>query len=342
MNINRERVVYLVKTWAALSVVSFLLYGVAWSLASNGAPIFGESRPRGLLFNALYCSVLTLGVMTVSYIFHNAFHRWLSNQWVFILSSIITLFANAAFCVLYEVVVFHLFFIDEQGVPGPEGLYLLGFIASCLTMLVILHKHFQRLVQEQKKNKELEMVILKNQLDPHFMFNSLSTLVSLIDENPTVAHDFVMKLSRVYRYFVKHFTVDTITIHESFSFIRDYCALLEIRHPGHFKINIDSKLEESHDLILQLTLQLLTENAVKHNKHSAAAPLEISYTLEDDYLVVRNTLSPNSHNPDSTHVGLSNLQKRYELYCRKPCVINRSSDYFEVKVPIIKASQRHE
>lgn len=151
----------------------------------------------------------------------------------------------------------------------------------------------EEIKSEREKTARAQLNTLKLQLDPHFMFNSLGTLSGIIVENPQKALDFTSRLSRIYKYIVAHLDQDSITLREGMRFIQDYCKHIEMRYKNHFVFDIASNIcHDDEELILPLSLQLLVENAVKHNQHSEEHPLHIRIYRDDDFVCVSNELAP--------------------------------------------------
>lgn len=220
-----------------------------------------------------------------------------------------------------------------------DGVYVLMLTSTFITLLSLIYEHYRLYAKQVQYNKELELNLLKKQLDPHFMFNNLSALSGMIGIDNPIAQTFIIKLSHIYRYISSHVTDDVVTIGEAISFIKNYSDVLEVRHPGHFIINISSELENSRDYILPLSLQLLTENAIKHNKHSKENPLQINFIKDGDYIAVSNEINKTNIYIDSAKIGLDNLQKRYLLFCNRNCIVSQSLNQFIVKIPIITQAE---
>jgi len=220
-----------------------------------------------------------------------------------------------------------------------DGVYDLMLISTFITLISLIYEHYILYAKQVQLSKQLELNLLKRQLDPHFMFNNLSTLSGMIGTDNQVAQTFIIKLSHIYRYISSHVTDDVVSISEAISFVKNYSDVLEVRHPGHFLINIASELEHCGDYVLPLSLQLLTENAIKHNKHSKENPLLIHYTKEGDYITVSNEINKTNISTDSAKIGLNNLQKRYLLFCNRNCIILHTLHQFKVKIPIITQAE---
>lgn len=183
---------------------------------------------------------------------------------------------------------------------------------------------------------QAELSVLKNELDPHFMFNSLTTLSYLIQNDPETAHAFNSKLSSVYKYFLLNKGRDLISLDNELEFICNYLFLLKIRHDN--KLEMETELNEADRkiMVLPCALQILVENAVKHNEFNQNNPLKIMINRNEKYIKVSNNSKPKAYKVNSTGIGLKNLSSRYKLICNKDISIESSADRFTVKLPIIE------
>jgi sensor histidine kinase YesM len=182
-----------------------------------------------------------------------------------------------------------------------------------------------------------EVAALKNELDPHFIFNSLNTLSYLITNDNSKADLFNYKLAEVYKYFLINKNKDQIFLKKELEFIENYIYLVQIRHENKLHIKIDLNEKEIADsLVIPYALQLLIENAIKHNEFSIRRPLHISITIEGDYLKVENSLNTRNTQKNTTRVGLKNLNAQYLLIFKKNIIIERSEKNFTVQLPIIR------
>lgn len=201
--------------------------------------------------------------------------------------------------------------------------------------------------RERQKSKVKEQTIiagtasakfdaLKNQLDPHFLFNSLNVLSSLIDENPKNAQYFTTSLSKVYRYVLEQKNKELVTVDEELNFAKSYVSLLKMRFEDSIIFQIPEFSKNPENRVVPLSLQLLLENAVKHNTVTSSKPLIIRIYETDDYLVVENNLQVKSTLArKSSGVGLSNIQQRYGLLTNKSVKINKDTNKFSVEIPIL-------
>ncbi len=176
---------------------------------------------------------------------------------------------------------------------------------------------------------------LKNQLDPHFLFNSLNVLTSLIEENPRQAQKFTTSLSKVYRYVLEQKNKDLISVNEELRFAKTYVQLLKMRFEDSIVFEVPDESQDPDAQIVPLSLQLLLENAVKHNIVTSDKPLRIKVYEENGTLVVANNLQEKQVVKKSTGVGLQNIKQRYSILTDRTVQIDRSTSDFRVRLPIL-------
>lgn len=175
---------------------------------------------------------------------------------------------------------------------------------------------------------------LKNQLDPHFLFNSLNVLTGLIEENPDNAIDFTTSLSKIYRYVLEQKDKEVVPIQEEINFAKTYINLLKLRFENSIHFELDESLINHEGFIVPLSLQILLENTIKHNIVSEQKPLKIKMYKQDNNLIVENTLQPKDSIKDSTGVGLNNIINRYQLISNRKVEIEKDQ-LFRVQLPIL-------
>ena len=187
----------------------------------------------------------------------------------------------------------------------------------------------------QKQNADARYEALKNQLNPHFLFNSFNTLNSLIAESRDKATEFVNNMSDVYRYVLQSSLKDVTTVKEEWRFLESYTDMLLKRHNG--KLSIDKEVDPAvvDYLLVPMALQILVENAVKHNVISGAQPLNIKILSEDEFIVVQNDLQKRRTPETSNGIGLFNLNKRYEYLSERQIIIKEDDTTFTVKIPLL-------
>jgi len=192
-------------------------------------------------------------------------------------------------------------------------------------------KREQKLIQE---NLIFQNETLKNQVNPHFLFNSLNTLSSLIGSHPETAEEFILKLSSIYRYILENSVKDKVLLKAELDFIRDYFFLHKIRDDGKINLEVTAQEQDKYK-ILPVSLQILVENALKHNKATMEEPLRISIFIESDKIVVKNNLQRKATQIKSTEIGLKNLSARVKLISGRDLIIEETNEHFIVKVPLL-------
>ncbi len=193
-----------------------------------------------------------------------------------------------------------------------------------------------------KENMQGQLESLKNQVNPHFFFNSLNTLAYLIPENPAKAENFVQKLSKAYRYILEIREQELMPLEEELKFLDSYSCLLNERFGENLRIKIDVPDGFMQMKIIPLSLQMLFENAIKHNVISSTKPLTIEVkTGGGEQLVVTNNLQRKNQTMNSTKVGLENIKNRYRLVSGREIEVIASEDYFIVILPLIKNEDAH-
>ena len=221
--------------------------------------------------------------------------------------------------------------------------YVFSFIIT-INILITIHAIYffkeisKKKVQEHQvisKTETAKFESLKNQLDPHFLFNSLNVLTALIEENPKQAEKFTTKLSKIYRYVLQQKNQDLIEVNDELQFAKNYMDLLKIRFENSIDFNCITDLRDNTLKIVPLSLQLLLENAVKHNVISPSKKLNITIYKEHNYLVIENNINPKSNLEKSTKVGLKNIIDRYALVTKAEVIIINNQQIFKVKLPLL-------
>lgn len=187
----------------------------------------------------------------------------------------------------------------------------------------------------EKEKSQVQFDNLKNQLNPHFLFNALTSLNSLIFDNQELASQFLQQLSKVYRYVLQNKDRNFVLLSTELDFIAHYVQLLETRFQGALKINFEIKDEAKEKAIVPVTLQILVENAIKHNVVDKDKPLVIDIITVGDYLVVSNNLQLRKTVETSNKLGLENLKSLYKFLTDKPVVVEPTDERFYVKVPLL-------
>ncbi len=228
-----------------------------------------------------------------------------------------------------------------------EGERISYYVVSVLiTLVVVLLFHAIHYYRELQKNKLKEQKIiagtasaqfesLKNQIDPHFLFNSLNVLTSLIEENPNLAQKFTTSLSKIYRYVLEQKDKELVSLEEELAFAKTYMQLLQVRFENSLFYEVPEHLVNPEAKVVPLSLQLLLENTVKHNIVSEKRPLYIRIYEEDNYLAVENDFQKKDVIQSRKGVGLQNIVNRYGIITNRNVLIEQNEKVFKVKIPIL-------
>ncbi|NIJ53786.1 sensor histidine kinase [Dyadobacter arcticus] len=214
------------------------------------------------------------------------------------------------------------------------GAYYLAANKRANQKLQQVHLNEERL---EKENIKAHFSALKNQVSPHFLFNNFSVLSTLIETNPEQSVEFVNRLSKAYRYILEQSDFELIKLRTEIEFLETYMFLLKTRFEDKIRLDIQIPSNEiDHYSIVPLSLQLLIENAVKHNQMSSSNPLVITIHRDDDFLFVSNPIRARQLPEPSTRLGLQNIIERYKLLINKPVSILSEHSQFVVKIPLIR------
>jgi LytS/YehU family sensor histidine kinase len=237
--------------------------------------------------------------------------------------------------------IFEMWFGFNFGTSFIYNIY--GSVVITVSISFFIHaKHFlmhlrQATIEKAKFEKEsitARYEALKNQVNPHFLFNSLNALTNLVYEDQDKAVKFIKQLSEVYRYVLDSRDKEVVTIREELNFLKSYLFLQQIRFGDKLKIEINISHEDR--FIAPLALQMLVENAIKHNVVSEDDPLSIAISEEGQFIVVENNIQKKKTSIEpSAGVGLENIQKRYALLTNTPVGIADSGNSFKVMLPLL-------
>ena len=217
----------------------------------------------------------------------------------------------------------------------------MGYMAILLFngQLYLLQQTKENEVYAEKMKKEKlqsQYQALKNQIDPHFFFNSLSVLTSLVYKDPDLSADYITQLSKMYHYVLDKNKDKLVLLKEELSFLESYIFLIKIRHEENVKflIDIPAHLFEN-TLIPPNSLQMLAENAVKHNRFTEDKPLIVKFNIEKGYIVISNNKNKRQLVRGSSRIGLNNIDKRFELIYGERIIVEDRDDKFIVKLPLL-------
>ena len=264
----------------------------------------------------------------------------------FISNAIATVFTFTVAYILYEILPRTT--LNENSVPFETVsdiiIHIMGaFLASVVAYVVFYSVHTNVALQKSELENEIleqshlraQLLSLQQQISPHFLFNSLSTLKTIASDQPT--KNYVVQLATVYRYvlnFNEHYLTE---LHNELTFIRSYLYIMSERFEDALKVNIEIPDSHLNYQIPPLSLQLLVENAIKHNTISPDQPLHISITTNNaPALIVENNFQPKKIPEESTGTGLKNIRERYKLLVKQPVQILRDDGKFSVTLPLLK------
>ncbi|PLX18711.1 MAG: hypothetical protein C0599_11770 [Salinivirgaceae bacterium] len=225
--------------------------------------------------------------------------------------------------------------MDHMAIAVMINLIMLGIAET--TFMVKQWK--ESIVQQEKlkrENAESKYQALNNQVNPHFLFNSLNTLTSLIVQSQEQSLEFVHRFSAVYRYVLDTSDKTVVEVNEELQFIHSYLHLQEARHGNTLKTNIDIKSEDLTKLIPPLSMQLLIENALKHNEISNSHPIHLNIYTKDNYLIIENNFQPRKEKLNDTGKGLNNLKERYLYLAEEKPFFGIIDEKFIAKIPLLE------
>jgi len=257
--------------------------------------------------------------------------------------------------VLYSATVIYLSMLafNKYACPLPEATrnafmttaIVIGVLVTIIILSIEIGAQFfgnwkKSLVEIEKyktENLQAQLQNLKNQLNPHFLFNNLSVLSSLVYIDQDKAVDFINQLSKVYRYLLDNRDTELVSLDTELNFINSYTYLIKIRFDKNIVFNISIPDNKKSRLIPPLSLQMLIENAIKHNEISEELPLKIEITINDDKLQVCNNLQLRITNEVSSKTGIQNIKDRYKFFTNEEVEVFQSQELFYVKLPLLKS-----
>ncbi len=304
--------------------------------------------PKQWIMNCIFSIGVGLPMMKLSEFVAKKYGtkiKWEVNPWkriavslgVIILVSIVVTF-----------IINYIFILTIQGGSFSEyiiatiNLLLLQITIIVLVFSVITGIQFFKMWREglikqesfQRRALELQLESLKNQVNPHFLFNSLNTLTTLIHKDPDMAVNMIIHLSDSYRYLLEQKDKKIVNWIVEKQFVEDYLSLQQMRFADNLKINIDTGLKDDF-FVVPISVQMMVENAIKHNIITSGKPLEISIFTEGDYLIIKNNLQVKSVIEKKGNVGLENINLQYELLTGRNIEILKENGFFTVMLPMI-------
>lgn len=329
-------------------LISFLIFVVLVTIpVLNGGTItFGNKLKVNFLYTMLY---------GLSLYYANAFLYMFLDTFFekdkYTLKRIVVGFSSSLIVTLFIIFLLRIFedviiegrtittFLNNESVSN----YVVALIVSFFVLAGIHGLYFYKAYNENKV-KEQKIIAgtasakfesLKNQIDPHFLFNSLNVLSSLIEENPENAQRFTTSLSKIYRYVLEQKDKELVSVEEELAFAKTYMNLLKMRFENSLFYDLPTALSNAEAKVVPLSLQLLLENTVKHNVVSEKRPLHIRIYMKDGYLTVENDFQKKEVLQNRQGVGLQNIINRYGLVTNRKVLIEQTEKIFAVKLPVL-------
>jgi two-component system LytT family sensor kinase len=306
---------------------SFWIIVIEW-LQHYIAEVWGESfLDEFKFFNQLFTLLIAIGLAVMFNVVFSFLWHWMEAVW-----------DHKAFG-MYPVK------INDLSNPKRKANNSITVMALMAAYYLAANKRSSQKLQQvhineerlEKENIKAHFNALKNQVSPHFLFNNFSVLTTLVETNQELSIEFIARLSKAYRYILEQSDFEYIKLRTEIEFLETYMFLLKTRFEDKLKLDIRITSEEMDDLsIVPLTLQLLIENAVKHNRMSANYPLTITIYRADDFLIVSNPIQLREASEPSTKLGLQNIINRYRLLIDKPVLVIQEEGKFVVKIPLIQ------
>jgi two-component system, LytTR family, sensor kinase len=322
--------------------VIFLIAGIAYLVRWVSGQF--DKQFNDILF------FISIVLLFISWEMLRAVHNWLNKRLPFeknlALRIIVQLIAGIvlAFIIRYGIYKFGEpflpFRLDSLFLASTWAIYALAVagVNSIFFVRYFLGRWKDSLIREERLEKEKSQVQfdnLKNQLNPHFLFNALTSLNSLITENPLLAQQFLQQMSKVYRYVLQNKDKNFVSLATELDFIKNFVFLIETRFANALKIQFNILESAKEKAIVPVTLQILIENALKHNVVDIQKPLTVDVFTSGDYLIVSNNLQLRNSVETSNKQGLENLKSLYGFLSDKPVIIEQGDQRFSVKVPLL-------
>ena len=298
---------------------------------------------------ALFISVFTIGIWEVNRWLYGIVDRYIPKKRLF--GPLITFFLFSLVGIFLLSLLGSILAPMMFEVPANSAIFrlMLGFnfrvnlFLHCINAILFYRKQVNNFQLEaerfKKQSAEAQFDALRNQVNPHFLFNSLNVLSNLVYKNSDMAAEFIAQLSQVYRYLLKNKDNNLVKLEEELNFLKAYIYLMQIRFQDNLKIENKIEVASRKKYIAPAALQLLIENAIKHNEVSRQAPLNITVYNENGHLVVENNIQLKEHKEESSHVGLNNIRNRYAFLSSENPVIVHANGKFTVKIPLIEVEE---
>ena len=342
------------KNGLLLSTVSYMLYLILWFILDDEtAGQLPEMAIADYIIDYLLYMLFTYISLGFSFLVFRVLPFRTSYVWVIVYASCLFTLNNV---VAFGMISLFNFLWGENGnglldeLLNMKGAYTFAMISTFLSSVYANTFYLQSYIKARNEKQALEMALMKEkeialqsqlnslklQINPHFMFNNFNNLLELIEEDSGLAGKFLSNLSKVYRYIITNLDRNLIPVADEIKFLDSYLYLMKVRHDEGVIAKVSPGVRQCKGFLPPAVLQLLVENAIKHNSFSSEHPLVIDIKLSDDYITVSNLKSPLMSPIESTGLGLKNITERYALLCDKKVKIENAENFYSVSLPIIK------
>ena len=325
----------------AMVVIFFLRLAFIFLLTGEPAPPGNTTEISMMILSNSFALIILICI--------NIVYVWSSKRFIKRQSTQRQFIYLAAFSLAISLIISLLVFYGQTGkwveysVEQFLRLYLASLITQITIYCLVYMVHYaitaqSKMLKERGKANEAQYryQILKRQVNPHFLFNSLNALDCMIcDEKTKQASTYIHKLAGVYRYMLKSEEEQLVTLEEELQFVAKYIDLMLVRFPEGFRVEINASPELNKKFILPCSLQLLIENAVKHNVVNAEHPLVITITGTPDCITIENNIIPKITHVSSTGLGQKYIRQQYQSLCGKAVEISKTEDIYKVVLPLI-------
>ena len=327
-----------------IALVAAMLYALYEGNGEPGATLIAQCFGIGLVFTSVYWGLIRTAIIRlrcVPALRERTAARLLSMAAITIVVVLVGKFSVQTFIINPFVLT-----PEQQAVEPPLSYDILISLVLCVMTVAIYESlwYFAKfrdaaLAQEQlaKSQMQSQLVSLRDQVNPHFLFNSLNTLASIIPEDPATATRFVQRLSAVYRRILEHGGAETVALSDELAALDDYLFLMRTRFEDKLDVALDIDPAARHQHVVPLSLQMLVENAIKHNIVSRERPLRITIFASPTAVEVVNTLQLRAIKEHSTGIGLHNIRERYRLLDGGTVDIRETHDEYRVSLPLLPA-----
>ena len=331
----------------AVAIVFSVLFSLIFKWIQTGNPFKEET--------IIYGVIIFLNVLILGYIGYVTLNKFSNKSTLETQKNIITAFLLFVFLALvislslvsigvysYYLIkgldtsnfLAHLFKVELNSAIKQFSVWIL--LSAVFFFYMIWHKAIKREQQLREESLKYKYQNLKSQVNPHFLFNSLNTLSEIVYEDPKKADNYVQMLSKIYRYILENEETDLITLNEEIEFVQQYFILQKVR--DNEKIQMEICFQDTNKLkVIPISLQILVENALKHNSRSEKIPLRIQINRFDNYIVVSNNIQRKNILGNESKTGLKNLKERVKLILGKELIIQEANNQFIVKLPFIQS-----